>query len=139
MTSPPPDLLVDSSVAIALSVGDHEFHDRVMASLQDQVLGLAGHAAFETYSVLTRLPAPHRRTPVVVGALLDRNFPASRHLGTAAAGRLLRDLPRLGISGGKVFDALVGACALEHDVHLATLDGRASETYRAIGVQMLPV
>ena len=139
MTSSPPDLLVDSSVAIALGVGDHEFHDRVISALHGLILGLAGHSAFEAYSVLTRLPAPHRRTPAVVGALLDRNFPASRHLGTAAARQLLGDLPRLGISGGKVFDALVGACAVEHDVQLATLDERASDTYRAVGVRVLPV
>jgi len=42
----------------------------------------------------------------------------------------------LGIAGGSVFDALVGAVAVEHDVALLTRDRRALETYRALGVQV---
>jgi predicted nucleic acid-binding protein len=33
-----------------------------------------------------------------------------------------------------VYDALVGAAAVEHDLTLATLDRRALETYRVLGV-----
>jgi predicted nucleic acid-binding protein len=134
-----PDLLVDSSVAVALGLADHELHGRVAAALRGLTLGLAGHAAFETYSVLTRLPAPHRRSPGVIAELLQRNFPATRHLGVAAARRLLDELPGSGTSGGKVFDALVAACAAEHDVPLATIDERATETYRAFAVRVVPV
>lgn len=55
-------LLVDTSVGVALSVGDHEGHASTLEALAGRRLGLAGHAVFETYSVLTRLPAPARRT-----------------------------------------------------------------------------
>jgi hypothetical protein len=35
-----PDLLVDTSVAVALSVGDHEFHGATVKALRGRVLGL---------------------------------------------------------------------------------------------------
>ena len=82
-----PDALVDTSVAVALVVADHEFHSHVIESVRGLTLGLAGHAAFETYSVLTRMPAPIRRPPAVVADLLRRNFLASRFLGAAATRR----------------------------------------------------
>lgn len=52
-----PELLVDTSLAVALSVRDHEAHNAALAAVTGQRIGLAGHAAFETFSVLTRLPA----------------------------------------------------------------------------------
>lgn len=56
-------VLVDTSVAVALVVSDNEHHASTVDALAGRRLGLAGHAAFETCSVLTRLPAPARRTP----------------------------------------------------------------------------
>jgi uncharacterized protein with PIN domain len=52
-----PVALLDTSAAIALVVEDHEAHAATFAALKDRRVGLAGHAWFETYSVLTRLPA----------------------------------------------------------------------------------
>jgi len=129
----PPDALVDTSVAVALVVADHEHHADVVAALDGLTLGLAGHAAFESFSVLTRLPAPARRLPTVVHELLDANFPRSRYLSADAAATLHGRLVELGIAGGAVFDALVGAVAVEHDLPLLTRDRRAVETYRALG------
>ncbi len=129
----PPDLLVDSSTAVALLVADHADHARVMRSLGPRRLGLAGHAAFETYSVMTRLPFPLRRTSAVVHELLAASFPENRFLSARAATRLLGRLAALRIAGGAVYDALVGAAAAEHRVPLASLDQRACETYRAVG------
>jgi len=60
-TSADAELLVDTSVAVALMVSDHKHHEAV--TLAGVRLGLSGHAAFETFSVLTRLPPPLRRTP----------------------------------------------------------------------------
>jgi predicted nucleic acid-binding protein len=57
------ELLVDTSVAVALVVSDHEHHESTFETLRRRKLGLAGHAAFETFSVLTRLPSPARRSP----------------------------------------------------------------------------
>jgi predicted nucleic acid-binding protein len=53
----------------------------------------------------------------------------------AVCGRRL-GLAASGIAGGAVYDALVGACALEHGVVLATRDRRALGSYRALEVRV---
>jgi predicted nucleic acid-binding protein len=131
-----PELLVDTSVAVALTVADHAHHESTFAALGHRRLGLAGHAAFETFSVLTRLPVPARRSPAVVAQLLAGSFPHTRFLGAATAASLLASLQTAGIAGGAVYDALVGACATEHGLVLATRDRRALETYRALDVRV---
>jgi predicted nucleic acid-binding protein len=135
-----PIVLVDTSVAVAVVVGDHEHHAEAVDALQDRRAGLAGHAAFEAFSVLTRLPAPARVGPRDVGRVLDANFPESRFLSARASAALLGELASQGISGGQVYDALVGAAALEHQLTLVTRDRRALATYRQLGVvvEMLP-
>jgi len=131
-----PDLLVDTSVAVALVVSDHEHHEATMRAIGSRRLGLAGHAAFETFSVLTRLPSPVRRPPHVVAKLLAENFPGNRHLSPARAEKLIEMLGRSGIAGGSVYDALVAATAIEHNLKLATRDQRALVTYRALQVDV---
>jgi predicted nucleic acid-binding protein len=131
-----PELLVDTSVAVALLVEDHEHHESTMRQLGHRRLGLAGHAAFETFSVLTRLPAPARRAPSTIAQAMVSNFRASRFLSPAATTRLLEQLPVLGIAGGSVYDALVGATAAEHKVPLASRDQRALATYRSLEVEV---
>jgi predicted nucleic acid-binding protein len=71
-----------------------------------------------------------------VAALLARNFPATRFLSAEATASLLDELARLRIAGGAVYDALVAACANEHDLVLATRDRRALETYRTLDVDI---
>lgn len=130
------DLLVDTSVAVALVVADHEHHADVTRAVGRRRAGLAGHAAFETFSVLTRLPPPSRRTPQTVGRLLAASFPATRFLGARDTESLLGRLGGLGIAGGAVYDALVGAVAAAHDMPLATRDERALDVYRSLGVEL---
>ncbi|HET9101795.1 MAG TPA: type II toxin-antitoxin system VapC family toxin [Solirubrobacteraceae bacterium] len=127
--------LVDTSVAVALSVADHSHHESTLQAIGDRALGLAGHAAFETYSVLTRLPPPARRSPQTVARLLAVSFPHTRHLGAEASAVLAHELVSVGVAGGAVYDALVGAAAREHDLPLFTRDQRAAETYRALEVR----
>lgn len=129
-------VLVDTSVAVAVSVADHPDHASTVAAIAGRRLGLAGHAAFETFSVLTRLPAPLRRAPAVVGRQLASNFPHTRLLGVGAAASLLAELAVSEIAGGSVFDALVGAVAVEHGLPLVTRDRRALATYRALGADV---
>ncbi|MGC8514233.1 MAG: hypothetical protein ACP5P1_14555 [Acidimicrobiales bacterium] len=64
-TGKPLDALLDTSVAVALLVEDHEHRPAALASVGSRKVGLSGHAVFYTYSVLTRLPAPNRRSPLV--------------------------------------------------------------------------
>lgn len=134
--SEPNVTLVDTSVAIALLASEHEHHAAVLGALQGRTLGLAGHAAFEAYSVLTRMPAPTRRSPSVVAHLLATNFPESRYLSARAAAHLVRQFAEDRIAGGSVFDALVGAAAVEHQAVLVTRDRRALDTYRRLGVDV---
>lgn len=131
-----PELLVDTSVAVALVVADHEHHEAVSVAVGTRRLGLAGHAAFETFSVLTRLPSPTRRDPKVVAQVLRAGFPASRFLDAQETAVLLERIGELGIAGGAVYDALVGAVAAANGVPLATRDVRAVDVYRALDVEL---
>ena len=128
--------LLDTSTAVALIVEDHEAHVATIDAVRGRRLGLAGHAWFETYSVLTRLPPGLRRSPADALGLLARNFPASGFLGEAEAADLGGELGRLGISGGAVYDALVGATARQHRLPLVSADARARPVYDALGVEI---
>jgi predicted nucleic acid-binding protein len=129
-------LLLDTSAAVALVVEDHEMHAATLEAVRGRRLGLAGHAWFETYSVLTRLPGGLRRSPTDVAALLAHDFPASAFLGGKAAASLGPELAGLGISGGAVYDALVGAAARQHGRSLVSGDARARPVYESIGVRV---
>jgi predicted nucleic acid-binding protein len=128
--------LLNTSAAIALLIEDHEAHGATLDAVRGRRLGLAGHAWFETYSVLTRLPAPLRRSPADAGRLLAHNFPATAFLGEAESAALGDELVRLGVSGGSVYDALVGAAARQHRRPLVTADVRARSVYEGLGVEI---
>ncbi|HYN34506.1 MAG TPA: type II toxin-antitoxin system VapC family toxin [Ilumatobacteraceae bacterium] len=128
--------LVDTSVAVALSVSTHPDHEATHTVIAGRRLGLAGHAAFETYSVLTRLPQPARRSAASVARLLAVNFPATCHLSPLGAAMLVDECAAGAISGGAIYDALVGAAAREHQLVLITRDRRAVRTYQALGVSI---
>ena len=113
-------------------VTGHEAHASTFQALQDQRLGLAGHAWFETYSVLTRMPGS-RRSPAEVLALLRHNFPGSRFLRRPRAEALGPLLAEHGIAGGAVYDALVASAATEAGLPLVSRDRHAQGTYRALG------
>jgi predicted nucleic acid-binding protein len=129
-------VLVDTSVAVALVVADHDHHEDTFQALRGRTLGLAGQATFETFSVLTRLPPPARRTPATITQLLANTFPETRFLGARAAASLVALLGATGIAGGSVYDALVGATANEHRLTLVTRDRRALEVYRKLEVDV---
>lgn len=136
-TSAEPQIhLVDTSAAVALLLESHDHHEVTFVALAERRLGLAGHAAFETFSVLTRLPPPSRRSPATVARLLDQNFPETRFLSGDGAAGLLARLARGGVVGGSVYDALVGAAAGEHELPLVSRDARAAASYRALGVDL---
>lgn len=60
----------------------------------------------------------------------------TRFLSTERAESLLAGFAPSGIAGGSVYDALVGATAVEHGLPLATRDRRALDTYRNLGVEI---
>lgn len=65
--------LLDTSAAVALVVAGHDHHAATLAALDRRELGLCGHATFETYSVLTRLPWTQRLSPAVAHRVPSTN------------------------------------------------------------------
>jgi hypothetical protein len=124
-------------VAIPLLVATHREHDRVVAWWAGREVALSGHAAVETYSVLTRLPGDLRLGPADAARLLAERFTAPLLLAQRMTRRLADTLARLDVSGGAVYDALVALAAVEHDADLATRDGRARATYEAVGARVV--
>jgi predicted nucleic acid-binding protein len=101
----------------------------------DGVDGLPAHVLLEAYSVLTRLPAPHRFAAADAGRLLHETELRVLSLTARQHRQLLTHLVGNGIRGGAVYDALVGATAREHGHTLITRDLRARATYDAVGVR----
>ncbi len=124
----------DTSVAVASLDPTHEAHSPCRQALLRARPALAGHAAFETYSVLTRLPLPLRLTGPQAASVLGAAFPESCWLGAEATQDLHDRLADVGIVGGSVYDALVGWAAMSDGRVLLTRDLRAERTYRALGV-----
>jgi hypothetical protein len=96
---------------------------------------LAGHAAFETYSVLTRLPVALRLSADQAVSVLAAAFPAECWLNAAGMRDLRERLATLDIVGGSVYDALVGQASVANGRTLLTRDRRAERTYRSLEVQ----
>jgi hypothetical protein len=86
------ELLLDTSAAIALALPSAELHTAVTERTRGATLGLAGHAQFETYSVLTRLPGALRLDAAAARLLIVTNFPASVFLAPPAVTRALATL-----------------------------------------------
>jgi hypothetical protein len=111
-------------------------HDRITAMAADAVLGLAGHALFEMYSVLTRLPGSARLHPDRVAEIIERSFPVSVALPPEAALQATGTFARAGIAGGAVYDGLVGLAAKAAGIPLLSCDRRAESTYAKLGVDV---
>lgn len=125
---------VDTSVAVAALDPSHEAHSVARETCRARRPALAGHAAFETLSVLTRLPGAARVDMATAVELLDRAFPERMLLGVAQQRELLKRLARTHVVGGMVYDALVGEAARVAGRTLLTRDRRAISTYTALGV-----
>ena len=87
-------------------------------------------------TVLTRLPAPHRSTGLVVREFLESRFsePFLR-LNERAYRQFVLGLPDHGIAGGSAYDALVAATAAFCGAELVSCDRRAIQTYERYGVR----
>lgn len=125
---------VDTSVIVAAFASWHEFHVQALRAL-DREPGLPGQAALEAYSVLTRLPPPHRASPWLVRDFLKANF-REPYLVLAPEGlaALISELADAGITGGASYDALIAAVARDANATLLTCDLRARQTYGRLGV-----
>lgn len=124
----------DTSVAVAALDAGHASHGICRAAVIEHRPALAGHASFETYSVLTRMPGQLAAAPSSASDALRRLFPETCWLNEAAATALLVNCGAVGISGGAVYDALVGEAARVNERRLLTRDQRARRTYDLLGV-----
>lgn len=112
-------IAVDSSVVIAALLSWHEFHERAAKALEKAI---AGHrlivpfpTLLESYSVLTRLPSPHRLRPEVAYQLLHESFSDARvtALSPRKAWSFLGECVTTATAGGRVYDAVIASAALE--------------------------
>lgn len=129
-------LALDTSVAVPLLSADHVAHGVVAAWWDGRPVVLAGHAAVETYAVLTRLPGAARLAPDDAARLLDTRFGDPLQPSPATLAGLSRALADRDIVGGASYDAVVALAARDHGAVLATRDMRALPTYAAVGVQV---
>ena len=129
----------DTSLVVAAFASWHESHEGARRAL-DTGLRLIEHCALETYSVLTRLPAPHRSHGIVVSEFLATRFPQPLlRLSARAYKDFIFGLPDLGVAGGAAYDALVAATAAGCGAELVTCDRRALPIYERYGVRALMV
>lgn len=125
---------LDSSVLVAAFASWHERHEAALVVVPGG--RIVGHALLEAYSVLTRLPPPHRAPSGVAAAFLERVATSPPlTLSPTATRRLPVVLAARNISGGASYDALIAATAAEADEELLSLDRRAAVTYRLMGAR----
>lgn len=129
-------ITADTSVLVASFASWHEHHDLAFAAV-GRLDGVIAHCLLETYSVLTRLPAPHRMSAGVVSKYLEATF--GRHalfgLPPDEQRKLVKTCASQGVSGGSVYDAVIAATCARANAKLLTLDVRARQTYAALAVQ----
>jgi predicted nucleic acid-binding protein len=133
-------IAADTSVVVAAFASWHESHNVATRALAPGTR-LIAQCAVETYSVLTRLPAPHRAPGDLVLSFLSKRFPEEYlQLGSVPLKALLKSLPGLGITGGATYDAVIGATAAHAGATLLSFDRRAVATYERGGcaVRLLP-
>jgi predicted nucleic acid-binding protein len=126
----------DTSVVVPALADWHPLHDRASVAVRD-VRQLPAHVLVETVAVLTRLRGGMASPVTAVVKALRDNFPGEPYvLDPAGSVQLLDSLAAAGISGGRVYDALVGATASAAGSRLITADRRALPTYLAVRTEV---
>jgi predicted nucleic acid-binding protein len=129
-------IAVDSSVVIAGLLSWHEFHQRAFLALEKAILRrsllVPMHALVESYSVMTRLPSPHRLRPEIAHQLLHDSLgdlPVAGN-GPRKAWAFLENCATSATVGGRVYDALIATSAIEARADkLLTFNPRDFETF----------
>lgn len=126
--------VADSSVIINAALG---IDLRSMNACRDVIASsrvAIAHTLAESYSMLTRSPAPFRLSPAQAWQLLEDAFP-NEPLTLSGEGyqRVLRLVSDRGIVGGAIYDCLIAQTALEADALLVSRDRRAVGNYVLVG------
>ena len=110
--------LLDTTCLVAAVCEWHADHDVTRREIERRVAAgdvpvLAAHSLAEAYSVLTRLPEPHRLRPADALAVLEANWGQARLVALSGVEyrSTLRQCRDAGIGGGGVYDALIASCA----------------------------
>jgi predicted nucleic acid-binding protein len=126
---------VDTSVVVAGFAAWHEAHAPAARALARKPR-IPAHVLVESFSVLTRLPPPHRAPADLVASFLLARFPAAPLiLPPVAYAALLKEITSAGLSGGSVYDAVIAATVRSAGATLLTRDGRARTVYDRLGVR----
>jgi predicted nucleic acid-binding protein len=136
---------VDTSILIAALCSWHEHHERALQALtaaeRDGKLIVPAPALVEAYSVMTRLPSPHRLSPKDARAILSRSFEKKASivgLTGSETWRLIRDTAASGVAGGRTYDATILACARKAGAdRLLTLDLRDFRRLEVDDIELL--
>jgi len=124
----------------------HEHHERAINEIQSRLkkkqrMIVAAHSLIEAYAVLTRLPAPHRISAKDARTILQANFVGNVRtiaLGASEYRSLLDFASGAGISGGRVYDALIAATARQGRAQtLVTFNGPHFEGLAAEDLQIV--
>ncbi len=123
----------DTSLVIAALSQWHAGHELSRQVVEERQPILPAHVLLESYATLTRIPG-HELAPEIAWQALDETFPR-RHPSLQATmyRTLVAQLAAANISGGRVYDALVGAAVKAAGATLATRDRRATAAYEVIG------
>ena len=112
--------LLDTSCLVAAVCGWHRHHDATRRDIErrnaaGEDLVLAAHSLAEAFSVMTRLPEPHRLRPEDALELIEANWGETRLVALTGSDyrSTLRRCRDAGIGGGAVSDALTAACAVK--------------------------
>lgn len=125
---------VDTSVAVAALDSVHAAHLPCREIVRARRPALAGHAAFETFSVLTRMPGSLAVDGPTAAAIIQRVFPEVVWPEDRPVANLRSQLGPLGIVGGAVYDALVATAASSRGCRMLTRDLRARRVYDLLGL-----
>lgn len=129
--------VADTSVIVAASLDGGAAQPACAEALTASDAAAAGHAWFESYSVLTRLPGDVRLTPSQAHQVLGSLLSGCRHLSASEQRAFRQWLGASSIAGGAVYDALVGWTARASALPLITRDVRALPIYRSLGIELL--
>lgn len=96
-------IAVDTSVVVPAFASWHQAHAMAIRILAEEP-SVPAHVALECYSVLTRLPTPHRVPGTIVIDYLDRVFPPDRRLTASPETQIeiTKRCAAVGVDGGGV-------------------------------------
>ena len=108
----------DTSVLVPVFVPGHQHHERSLSvfSRADRNSAYCGtHSLAEVYASLTRLPGKYRAAPEQALMCLDTIGERLNLIALEVAEYIsaIREAAGLGIEGGALYGALLGACAIK--------------------------